>query len=190
MTPFAHLRVEGVYTGAVRVIDKGRGAVVSEPQSEILCALDGIVGDRHFGFTKSAGVRERAFHSKGTPIWNPRTWSAVSVEELAEIAASMSVAEVKAEWLGANLLFSGVENLTLLPPLTRLVFSSGAVLLVYGENLPCVGPANVIKKLGTSLNAASSKTFGKAAAKKRGLVGWVERAGGIRPGDTVEAHLP
>ncbi|BDI28090.1 putative metal-sulfur cluster biosynthesis proteins YuaD [Capsulimonas corticalis] len=177
------LQVAGVYIG-------GGGAVVSEPQSEIICDLGGIQGDRHYGFTKSAGVREKKFHPKGASIWNPRTWSAVSVEELAEIAASMGVAEIKAEWLGANLLFRGVGSLTSLPPMTRLVFSSGAILLVYGENLPCIGPANVIRKLATPLDIRLPQTFGKAAAKKRGLVGWVERAGVIRPGDTADVYLP
>ena len=184
----ASIHVEGVYTGP-RALDRSHG-VVSEPRTEIVCALDGVAGDRHFGFTKPAGVRERAYHPKGTPIWNARTWSAVSTEELTEIASSMGVAEVKAEWLGANLLFRGHANLTSLPPMTRLIFSSGAVLLVYGENLPCRGPARVIEQSATRLNATKPQTFGKAAAKKRGLVGWVERAGVIRLGDTADIYLP
>ena len=45
-------------------------------------------------------------------IRNDRQISIVSAEELALIAKELHVPEVKPEWLGANLLISGIPNLS------------------------------------------------------------------------------
>jgi MOSC domain-containing protein YiiM len=182
MEPHFTLTVEGVYLG-------GDGHA-SAPAELLHATLEGIRKDRHFGFTKLAGVREKRHHPKGTEIWNGRQWSAVSVEELAVIASNMGInTPLKAEWLGANLLFSGHPDLTHLPPTTRLVFPEGASLLVWAENLPCVWPGNTMEVAGGIPHEHASQ-FGKAALHRRGLVGWVERAGIIRRGDSVKVFLP
>ena len=90
-----------------------------------------------------------------------------------------------AAWLGANLH----SRLTELPPGTRLFFPEDATLVVEGENEPCIGPGKVIHAHHPEREKLASH-FVKAAWKKRGLVGWVERPGIIRPSDTVKVMLP
>src|SRR5450432_2003311 len=107
MEPFAKLTVEGVYVCDVEVASTAR--------SEIFAGLAGIDGDRHVGTSKKAGVRELKFHDRGTEIWNSRQWSAVSVEEIQATAEGMGVPEVRAEWIGANFLVSGMPEFTKLP---------------------------------------------------------------------------
>lgn len=176
----------------------GIDRVVSEPCDKLQASLEGLGNeskkDRHFGFTKFAGVREQNYE-KGAEIRNYRQWSAVLLEDQGEIATAMDVDIMKAEWLGANLLFRKgfiVQELSFsqLPIGTQFVFPSGAVLVVYAENLPCKGPAEAMAKIEPVKIGDKSKMFGKAAMGKRGLVGWVERAGGIYPKDEVAVYLP
>ncbi len=182
MHPDFVLKVESVMVG--------NKDLLSTACEKIDISLEGVRKDRHFGFSKTAGVREKRFHEKGTEIWNSRQWSAVSVEELAEIAEGMGIPEVKPEWLGANILFSGHAAFTQLPPLTRFVFENGVVLLEYAENLPCVFPARAMRQEDPTITEAQERLFSKSALHKRGLVGWVERAGVIRQGELVKVYLP
>lgn len=182
MEPDFTFVVEGVYVGDQQY--------ASSPRDEITFTLEGVEGDRHYGTSKRAGVREKRFHEKGTEIWNGRQWSAVSVEELAEIGCEMGLEQpIKAEWLGANLLFSGYTGLTQIPPLTRFIFPSGAVLLVYSANLPCRYPGEVMCEQDAAISPSVARLFPKAAIRQRGLVGWVERVGTARPGDRVSVYF-
>ena len=126
---------------------------------------------------------------KGTLIRNTRQLSLVSREELAEVARALGVPHVLASWLGANLELVGVPRLTQLPPGTRLFFPEEATLVVEGENQPCVGPGRVLEAHHPDLRGLASR-FVKAAWRRRGLVGWVERPGLIRAGDEVRVMLP
>ena len=107
-------------------------------------------------------------------------------EDLADIAAALGIDELRPEWIGANLLLGGIPHLSLLPPRTLLIFESGATVRIDGDNGPC-------KKSGKAIAAAIGDRpdiefgFVAAARQRRGLVGWVEREGLIRPGDTVTA---
>ena len=83
----------------------------SEKRETIQCTLDGVVGDRHYGRTKSAGVREQ-YVSRGTEILNLRQISIVSQEELACIARTLGVPEITGQDLGANIVLEGIEHLT------------------------------------------------------------------------------
>jgi MOSC domain-containing protein YiiM len=143
--------------------------------------LEGIVGDRHAGFTKRADARDQGV-KRGTPVRNWRQWSAVSLEELAQIAAGMGIARVEPAWLGANLAFSGCDGLTQLPKGSMLWFASGLVLAVEGENVPCSGPG---KEIARHLAEAPAARFVPAARGLRGLVGVVYRAGRAAVGDMV-----
>jgi MOSC domain-containing protein YiiM len=98
----------------------------------------------------------------------------------------MGIPEVKAEWVGANLVTSGIPDLTLLPPSSRLQFPSGATIVIDIENLPCRYPAEVIA------NHYPNPTVGfvKAALHKRGVVGWIEAEGMIARGDAITVWLP
>jgi len=164
------------------------GAVISEARNEIEAVIEGLVGDRHFGITKPSGVRERIYR-RGTTIRNNRQFSATSAEELGTIAKALGLEELRPEWLGANLSLQGLPDLTHLPPLSRLVFPSGAVLLVYGENLPCKLPGEVIQHLYPEIPGLEPH-FVKEAFGKRGVVGWIEVPGVIKLGDPVSVRLP
>lgn len=188
MEPDFSMRVVNTFIGEF-------GQVVSTRRETLNATIQGLAGDRHFGYSKKAGVRDKRFHESGTIIFNARQWSAVTVEELAEIAQAMEVPEIKAEWLGANLLLRNDSlaekcDFTKLPELTRLVFEGGAVLIVYSENLPCRGPADAMLSAEPETFGEKAKFFGQVALGKRGLVGWVEKAGIIRPNETVRIHLP
>jgi len=171
-------RVSGVYIG--------QNPVVSESVPEVVADIGGFAGDRHYGFQKTAGVREKNY-DKGTLIRNRRQWSAVSEEELKIIAENMGVPEIKPEWLGANLLLEGIPDLTKLPSLTQLIISD-VNLVVYKENLPCIHPGDVIAEQYGNTELASR--FLKASIGYRGLVGWIEKQGTIKVGDLVKILLP
>jgi hypothetical protein len=133
----------------------------------------GLEGDRHAGLTMRSGVRQKHL-PRGTEVRNTRQLSLVSVEELARIAAALGLPRIDFRTLAANVLISGAPELTKLPPGTRLMFASGAVLVVDSENEPCI-------KVGKRV----ARGFVKAAHRLRGLVAWVERPGTIRRGDSV-----
>lgn len=151
--------------------------------------LEGIPGDRHAGFFRASGGREKKEYRPGTTIRNNRQWSALSVEELQTIAARMQLSELNAGLTGANLLISGLIDFTRTPSLSLLKIngSHGPVLVVYGENKPCMHPHKLMEeKTGKKI----ATPFTKAAASCRGLVGWVEKAGEARTGDPVELWIP
>jgi MOSC domain-containing protein YiiM len=97
--------------------------------------------------------------------------------------------EVLPEWLGANLMVRGVPHFSQLPPGTRLVFPEQTVLVVEGENHPCVFPGKLISHHNPGKRGLAAR-FPKAAIHRRGIVAWVERPGTIREGDKVQVILP
>jgi MOSC domain-containing protein YiiM len=119
---------------------------------------------------------------------NERQLSILSREEMAELAAAMAIDELKPEWIGGNILLSGVPQLSRVPPRTLLMFPSGATIRVDGDNGPC-------KKSGAAIAAhvpgRPDLEFGfvKAAKHKRGILGWVEREGEIHRGDAVRLRI-
>ncbi|PZD97483.1 MOSC domain-containing protein [Paenibacillus sambharensis] len=149
--------------------------------------LGGIPGDRHFGIMVPADVRQN-WYPRGTMIANRRQISIVSAEECEEIASKMGLPEVRAEWLGANILVSGFEGLTGLPRGSRLLFPDGTGLICEGENEPCTGPGLIIgEQYGRQ---ELSRNFVKAAYKRRGIVCSVEREGTINRGDLFRILIP
>jgi MOSC domain-containing protein YiiM len=174
-------RVEAVLTNP----DRSRG-LEKQRRERVQVSFAGFDGDCHAGLTRPADVRVRKQYAKNTPIRNTRQVSILSSEELAEIADAMELPEVRPEWVGANLVLSGIPQLTRLPGSTRLIFSGGAALVVDTENAPCRYPAEVIE----SHHAGYGTKFIDAARHRRGVTGWVEREGLIAIGDGVEVHLP
>lgn len=172
-------RVEGTF------VVEGR-AVKSTPRDVLALSYAGIAGDRHEGLVRPSGPRE-PWYPRGTPMRNERQVSIVGVEELAEIAATLSIDHLDPAWIGANLCLSGIPHLTQLPPRTLLLFPSGATLRTDGDNAPC-------RKSGAAITAHIPDrpdlqfAFVKAAKDKRGLVAWVEREGIIRAGDEVKVR--
>ncbi len=153
---------------------------------EISLLFSGIAGDCHGGLTRKSDSRMLKQFKRGTPVKNVRQASILSVEELADIARAMEVPAVQPEWVGANLVTSGIPDLTLLPPSSRLQFSSGATLVIDMENLPCRYSAAIIEKH----HPEHTRGFVAAATRKRGLVAWVESEGVVSTGDAITVWIP
>lgn len=175
------------------------GSLESTSVKKIQCILGhGIKGDSHAG-ARLADVREKSFlshgHFKGTEISNHRQFSAISIEELAEISRLLELPnQIRHGSLGENLVLSGIPRMTELPPGTLLFFKRGdtirsAVLYVWGENTPCSAPGEVIQKQFSDIPDVAS-FFARHAMGKRGIVGGVYASGVIHQGDTVIAKVP
>ncbi len=161
-----------------------------EEHPAIQVELDGIVGDRHRSYVRDTWKGDK--QPFGTVRRNERQWSAVSVEELGEIAEQMDVqGTLTATSLGANLCIKGIPELSRLPKGTLLKFPSGAELMVEDFNPPCAGMSNKLASLHQtkSGDSPSATAFSKAAKLTRGVVGVVEAAGTISAGDEVTVVL-
>ena len=176
------------------------GSVVSTQVKKIQAMRGhGIRGDAHAG-TRLQDVRESELRkfgfSKGTEIANYREFSAVSLEELAEIATILHIPKrIPYGCLGENLVVSGIPKFTELPTGTMLFFQKSlaetrmAVLVVWAENMPCRWPGEAIQsKFPDTPNI--DRFFPGAAYGKRGIVGSVYVSGNISEGDTVIACVP
>ncbi len=169
------------YVETVMLADEPE-SFVTRPLPEITVELGGIPGDRHFGLLRPADSRQNIYPC-GQLIANRRQISIVSKEECQRIAERLGVAEIRPEWLGANLLVSGYDDLTQLPQGARLLFPDGTGLICEGENLPCIGPGKEIEAKLNQLGVAAK--FVAAAKKSRGIVCSVEREGRIHAGDSM-----
>ena len=161
---------------------------VTEPRERLELGFEGIEGDRHAGLYASANVRQK-HHPKGTQIRNFRQLSILGVEELDQVRRSLELPELRAEWLGGNLLLQGVAALTRLPASSRLLFPSGACVAIDDENEPCINPGKVLARQYPDRPNLASR-FVKEAMGLRGLVGWVERPGAVLVGDAIRIVLP
>jgi hypothetical protein len=153
---------------------------------EINLTFAGPENDCHTGLTRKADSRTLPLYKRNTDIRNVRQVTILSEEELTDIATALEVPEIKPEWFGANMVISGIPDLTLLPPSTRLQFPSNATLVVDMENLPCSQIAEVV---GRHYPDVQFKLV-KAATHKRGVTTWVEREGNVKTGDTVGIVIP
>ena len=160
--------------------------ITSHAIDSVSVTFEGFAGESHSGLTRKSCVRVKDQYTEGTVIRNTRQISIVSLEELAFIADLMDVDHIKPEWLGANLCLSGIPDLTLLPPSTRLICSGGVSLVVDAENEPCKYPAEVIE----GFNPGKGRFFVKHAFGKRGVTAWVEREGLLTSADAVAVHIP
>jgi len=176
-------RVVSVHAGSNEDLSK-------DEHPTIQVELDGVVGDRHQSYDRSTWQGDK--QPEGTNRRNERQWSAVSVEELAEIRDAMDLSEpLTATRLGANLCLTGLQELSRLPKGTLLKFPSGAELMVEEYNPPCQDMGKKLASLYTKRSGEplSSTAFSKAAKLKRGVVGVVEVAGTISAGDEVTVVL-
>jgi len=176
-------RVTSVHAGSNDDLSK-------DEHPAIQVELDGIVGDRHQSYDRKTWPGDK--QPEGTTRRNERQWSAVSVEELADLQDTMGLSEpLTATCLGANLCLSGVKELSRLPKGTVLRFPSGAELIVEEYNPPChdMGKKLASKYTTRSGEPLSSTAFSKAAKLTRGVVGVVEVAGTISAGDEVTVEI-
>lgn len=156
----------------------------------LMLDFDGIAGDFHGGATRRSGGRE-PWYPRGTEIRNERQLSMVAPDELAAVATRMELAEVKPEWIGANLLLEGLANLSMLPSGTLLFFEGGVTLKVDAQNGPCrVAGRSIAQNAGMADIEAGSLLFPKVAKRLRGLVAWVEKPGVVSPGEAISVRVP
>jgi MOSC domain-containing protein YiiM len=173
-------RVDGLYWAP-------GSSFITTPLTAMTLGYEGIPGDKHAGLTRLSGVRE-PWHKRGAEMRNERQLTILSVEELAGIAATLGLRELRPEWIGANLVLAGIPNLTLLPPRTVLLFEGGAAVRIDGDNAPCRSAGRgIVQHVPDRPDLEFA--FVKAAMGKRGLVGWVEMPGTITSGETVTAVI-
>ena len=178
-------------TGKVVSVHSGSNKDLSKEAQESLAAeIGGFAGDKHHGPTRKAFSVD--WQPAGTVRRNERQWSAVSVEELAHITERLALTEPLApDTLGANLCVEGIPEFSLLPKGTKLLFPSGAVLLVEEYNPPCgeMGTQIVAKHATRSGEPLTATAWLRPAAGRRGLVGIVDVPGAITAGDQVEVQV-
>jgi hypothetical protein len=150
----------------------------------------GILNDYHAGYTRRSGGRE-PWYPRGTEMRNERQLSIVSPDELALVAERMGLAEIKPEWIGANLLVESLPHLSMLPSGTLLFFKGGVTLKVDGQNGPCrLSGRSIAENAGMADIDAGALLFPKMAKRLRGLVAWVEKPGTISAGEDVSVRVP
>lgn len=152
--------------------------------------FDGIDGDFHAGTTRRSGGRE-PWYPRSTEMRNERQLSIVAADELAIVAERMGIAEIKPEWIGANLVIEGLPHLSMLPSGTLLFFKGGATVKVDAQNGPCrIAGRSVAEHAGMADVEAGALLFPKAAKRLRGLVAWVEKPGTITAGEEISVRVP
>ncbi|RWK89204.1 MAG: MOSC domain-containing protein [Mesorhizobium sp.] len=157
---------------------------------ELRLGFDGIDGDFHAGATRRSGGRE-PWYPRGTEMRNERQLSVVAADELAIVAQRMGIAEIKPEWIGANLLIEGLPHLSMLPSGTLLFFKGGVTVNVDAQNGPCrIAGRSVAENAGMADHEAGALLFPKAAKRLRGLVAWVEKPGHITTGEEISVRVP
>ncbi|MDW6026238.1 molybdenum cofactor sulfurase [Mesorhizobium sp. BAC0120] len=163
---------------------------VTEAVDALALSFEGVERDLHSGVTRRSGSRE-PWYPRGTEMRNARQLSIVASDELAIVAGRMGIAEIKPEWIGANLVIDGVPRLSMLPSGTLLFFANGATVKVGAQNGPCrFSGESIARNAGMKDVAAGALLFPKVAKRLRGLVGWVEKPGTIRAGEKVSVRVP
>ncbi|ADV12244.1 MOSC domain-containing protein [Mesorhizobium ciceri] len=162
----------------------------TRPVDELRLGFDGISGDFHAGPTRRSGGRE-PWYPRGTEMRNERQLSIVAADELAVVAERMGLAEIKPEWIGANLVMEGVPNLSMLPSGTLLFFKGGVTVKVDAQNGPCrIAGRSIAENAGMADVEAGALLFPKAAKRLRGIVAWVEKPGTVRAGEEISLRVP
>jgi len=162
--------------------------------------LNGVLEDqKHYGPTRIVNARSRVGYPKppiGTEEPNWRMFSALSLEDLAAIQANYSwrygrhVGMIEPQWLGPNIVFSGMIGFSKLPDGTLMRFDNGVILEVTSENKSCSTPGKLISsKLELPMEMA--KGFVQDADGYRGIVGTVKSGGILKVGQiaTISINL-
>jgi hypothetical protein len=159
-------------------------------RDSLFAEIGGFAGDSHQGDSREA--YDGDWEPEGTIRRNERQWSAVSVEELAHITERLGLTEpLRPSTVGANLCVEGIPEFSLLPKGTKLVFPSGAVLLIEEYNPPCSDMGKqVLAKYSSSTGALeNNQSWLRPASGRRGVVGVIDVPGEIRTGDEVEVRV-
>ncbi len=167
-----------------------KGAFQTEPSAHLDLGFEGIRGDFHAGNTRRSGSRE-PWYQRGTEIRNERQLSIVAPDELQAVAGRMGIAELKPEWIGANLMIDGLPDLSMLPAGTLMFFEGGVTLKIDGQNHPCRHAGRSVAEFaGMADRDAGALLFVKSAKRLRGLVAWVEKPGSVEAGEAIAVRVP
>lgn len=178
-------KIKGTITG---LFVAQENEFATRPVESLELTFDGIPGDFHAGPTRKSGSRE-PWYPRGTVIRNERQLSLLAPDELQTVAQRLEIPELKAEWIGGNIVLDGISNFSMLPPRTLLFFDGGVTIKLDGDNGPC-------RISGKSIAAEFDGrddielNFSKVAKQMRGLLGWVEKPGKIVVGESFEARIP
>ena len=187
-------KVRGIYLPAG---EEGARYLVNQEVEETVLTPEGVIGDRHATFTMPADSRTTNLYPKGTVIRNNRQWTAISPADLQKISKNLG-AQVEAGMIGMNLLIDGIERFSEILRGSYLILFAGeaslpcsgndVVLVVHGQVLPCTisGKALAVVHKRPDLE----KRFPKASIGFRGISGWIEKGGIIRPGNVVWLLTP
>ncbi len=147
----------------------------------------GPIGDRHHGETMASDTRQAKVFPRGTAIRNHRQLSFVDAAELAcDRRSAWASSGSRPGIIAENICTEGLPELTAMPRMTRLLFPSGAAIMLGGANAPCTIAGGMVAQAYGS----RAEAFPKAAIGRRGVTGWVERPATICPGDPITVVLP
>ncbi len=165
---------------------------------KLIFNMNGPAGDIHSGINRELNGHDGAYLAtsqlkRGHQVFNWRTWTAISAEEIAKIENQLGV-DIYEGCLLENIIFTGIPQFSQLAPTSRLVFpmkpdGSQLVLAVWEENTPCDGVG--IRLQHQYLHEPNlSKRFIAAAQGKRGVMGFVLSKGYTELGDEVLVYPP
>jgi len=171
-----------------------------KPAVSIVFGLSGPIGDSHSAFDRKLSGHDGEYIRtstlvKGDTVFNWRTWTGISREEIAEVESKIGV-RIPQGILRENITVSGIPNFSRLDPTSRLVFprkqdcpiGPQAALAVWEENGPCKG---VAQPLEDHHGIPGLKTrFIAEAQHRRGVMGIVLFAGRVDIGDQVLVFPP
>ncbi|MEK7109288.1 MAG: hypothetical protein AAB919_02525 [Patescibacteria group bacterium] len=188
------MKVQPLATGRVESL-----CMDGSPVDSILFLLDGPYREQHYGFTRKlsghdGGYIRTSSLTKGSTVFNWRTWTGLSTEEIKEVESKIGVG-IPQGCLLENITLSGIPDFSRLAPTTRLVFpvkdcgnGKQAILAVWEENSPCKGVGEPLERYH---GIAGLKTrFIAEARHKRGVMGLVLAVGRVEVGDTVLVYPP
>ncbi len=156
-------------------------SVNGTPITSCMFNLEGPENDTHSGFTRSLSGHDGVYlrtsdRKKGDQVFNWRTWTGLSQEEIREVESQLGL-DVPQGCLLENLVVSGIPGFSQLAPTSRLVFSREGsdvprpILVVWEENGPC---KTVGERLEHHHAQPGLKTdFIAAALHRRGVMGFV-----------------
>lgn len=184
----AMLRPTPLYAQATFLgVNPDRAAGLETSPVEFLDLVwEGMTGDAYLGLTRPSCSRVKLQYERGTEIRNTRQITLISQEELDAVAADMGIASIDPTWIGANIVVTGLPEFSKIPPSSRLIFETGAVLTVDMRNGPCKFAAEVIDRH----YPGQGLSFPAHARNRRGVTAWVERPGRIVVGDRARLHVP
>lgn len=178
--------IYGVVT-ALLVNDTREVDLTSEPRERVRVTYEGFDGEAHGGLTRPSCSRVlKQYPKRGTEIRNTRQISVLSDEQLEDIREALDIEHLAPQWVGANLMLSGIPDLSFVPPSSRLMFENGVSLVVDMENAPCRFPGEVIDTKFPGKGSA----FPRVAKGRRGVTAWVEKTGEITQGERCRLHIP